>query len=199
MRNQSQSVGIAVIAVLAFGASPIARAGDMRVAEAAMHREAAAVRTLLQQGADVNGAQGDGMTALHWAAANDDGGLAAILLRAGAKVDAGTRIGNYTALHVAAKEGHAAVVRALVGAHANVHATTATGATALHFAASSGNVETITLLLDHGADVNAREPAWEQTPLMFAAALGRTDAVRALVGRGADVRAVAKVVDISAR
>jgi ankyrin repeat protein len=200
MTNQSIRIhGIALIAVLAFGVSPYARVGDTRLVDAAMNREATTVKTLLQQGVDVNGAQGDGMTALHWAAANGDGELAALLLESGAKADAPTRIGSYTPLHVAAKEGHVAVLRALVGAHANVGAATTTGATALHFAASSGNVEAITILLDHGADVNVREPEWEQTPLMFAAALGRTDAVRTLIKRGADVKAAAKVVDISAR
>src|SRR5262249_27997992 len=53
--------------------------------------------------------------------------------------------------------------------------------------------------LDAGANVNAREPQWGQTPLMFASAAGRTDAVALLLSRGADVRATAKVIDISVR
>ena len=164
-----------------------------------MRGDVAAIRTLLQQGADVNAAEGDGMTALHWAADRGDSGLAALLLKSGANPGAQTRIGRYTPLHVAAKGGHDVVVRMLVDAKANVGATTTTGAVPLHFAAASGSSETVTILLDSGADVNVREPQWGQTPLMFAAASGRTAAVRVLLARGADVGATAKVVDISAR
>ena len=57
-----------------------------------------AVRALLKQAADVNGAQGDGMTALHWAAMKDDAELTQTLLYAGANVRATTRIGGYTPL-----------------------------------------------------------------------------------------------------
>jgi len=164
-----------------------------------MRGDAAAVRALVQQRADVNAPEGDGMTALHWAAERGDADIAALLLKAGARAQAETRIGRYTPLHVAAKSGSAAVVRALVDAGANVNAATATGAVPLHFAAASGSSEAVATLLDRGADVNAREPQWGQTPLMFAADHGRVAAVRTLVARGADVGATARVVDISTR
>ena len=44
----------------------------------------AEVCTMLKQGADVNAAQGDGMTALHWAAHLDDLDLNPLLAQAGA-------------------------------------------------------------------------------------------------------------------
>src|SRR5829696_5452122 len=97
-------------------AAPIAAASDLRVADAAMHGDLAAVRALLAQGADVNGAEGDGMTALHWAAEQGDDKLAALLLEHRAQPAALTRIGQHTPLHVAAKGGHAGVVRALLDA-----------------------------------------------------------------------------------
>ena len=118
------------------------------VADAAMQQDVAAVRALLQQGADVNGAQGDGMTALHWAAERGDQELAALLLSAGANPGAATRIGRHTPLHVAAKGGHHRVVRLLLDAKADVSALTTTGAAPLHFAAASGSAETIAILLD---------------------------------------------------
>ena len=190
---------LACVPALLLGAAPIAGVGLSPVADAAMRGDVAAVRTLVQQGADVNAAEGDGMTALHWAAEHGDQSLATLLLKSGANPAAVTRIGRYTALHVAAKGGHAAVVRLLVAAKADVGALTTTGAAPLHFAAASGSAEAVTMLLDHGADVNVREPQWGQTPLMFAAASGRTGAVNVLLARGADVRATGKVVDISAR
>lgn len=181
------------------GRAAAAVRADTRLADAAMRRDASAARDLLRQGADVNVAQGDGMTALHWAAEHGDAALADALLRAGADPRALTRIGRYTPLHVAAKAGSADVVRLLLAAGADVDAATTTGAVPLHFAAASGSAEAVTQLLDRGADVDAREPQWGQTPLMFAAAAGRTDAVRVLLARGANAGLTAEVVDISAR
>src|ERR1700733_5214251 len=80
------------------------------VADAAMQGNKDAVRSLLKQAADVNAAQGDGMTALHWGAMKDDADLAQALLYAGANVKATTRIGAYTPLILAAKNGSAAVL-----------------------------------------------------------------------------------------
>ena len=56
--------GTLLVSVLVSGAT----APDTPVADAAMRGDIEAVRSLLRDGADVNAAQGDGMTALHWAA-----------------------------------------------------------------------------------------------------------------------------------
>lgn len=198
-RRAGQSTAILGLMLL-WGAAPTtAQDAGARVADAAMRRDPAAVRALLQQRADVNVAQGDGMTALHWAAESGDDVLAGLLLDAHANPAAMTRLGGHTALHVAAKAGHASVVRQLVARGADVNAVTTTGATALHFAAASGSAEAVKTLLDRGAEVNVREPQWGQTPLMFAAAAGRTEVVKLLTGRGADVRATGTVIDLNAR
>src|SRR4029078_3630939 len=70
------------------------------VADAARRGDHEAVKALLKQGADVNAAQSDGMTALHWAAERGDGQMAEMLLYAGANTEAVTRIGLYTPLHL---------------------------------------------------------------------------------------------------
>ena len=101
-------------------ASSIYAAGPSDIADAAQTKNAAAVKKLLKEGADVNGAQGDGMTALHWAALNGDAELASMLLYAGANVGAKTRIGGYTPLHLAAQIGNATVIAPLVAAGAQV-------------------------------------------------------------------------------
>ena len=81
-------------AVLALGlVTPVAFGADAPVADAAMKGEAEAVRSLITAGADVNVPQGDGMTALHWAAFQDDADLAQVLIDASANVEAETRIG----------------------------------------------------------------------------------------------------------
>jgi len=141
---------------------------------------------LLQQGADVNAAHGDGMTALHWAAERGDVRLVSALLAARPNVKATTRIGAYTPMHIAAKSGNPDIVAALIKAGSDVKAATTSGATALHFAARAGNPKAIASILDAGADVNARESEWGQTPLVFAAEFDRGDAIRTLLKRGAN-------------
>jgi ankyrin repeat protein len=168
------------------------------VADAAMRDDVAAVRELLARKADVNLPQGDGMTALHWAALHGNAELASLLLRARASVKATTRVAAHTPLHVAAEAGSAPVVVALLEAGADPGATTSAGVTALHLAAMSGSAAAVAALLDRGAAVNAREPAWSQTPLMLAAARGRTAAVKLLLERGADHAATARTFDVLA-
>jgi ankyrin repeat protein len=167
------------------------------VADAAMQGDMAKVRTLLAQQSDVNVAQGDGMTALHWAADRGDVAMTALLLRSGAKLTGTTRNGGYTPLHVAARAGHGAVVQALLAAGADVKTLTATGATAMHLAASAGDAVSVNALLAKKADPNARESAWGQTPLMFAAAENRAEAARALLAGGADASMKSKMVDLT--
>ena len=167
------------------------------VADAAMRGDVETVRALLRNGADVNEAQGDGMTALHWAARNDDGELAGVLIYAGANLDAGTRIGRYTPLHVAAREGNRKVVDVLLGAGSSPEAvTTNSGATPLHLAASSGDSRIVSQLIEHGADAEARDTKWGQTPLMFAAAMNRVEVIELLLGAGADPNTAGRAVDV---
>ena len=188
---------LALLVVTAFSGSLFA-AGPSDVANAAQSKDAAAVRKLIKEGADVNAAQGDGMTALHWAALNGDAELATMLLYAGANVGAKTRIGAYTPLHLAAQIGNASVIAPLVAAGASVKAVTATGATALMHAAHSGNVDAVRILVENGAEPNVTETANGQTALMFAAAADRIDVVKLLVSRGADLHVTSRVEDFSA-
>lgn len=191
---------LVLLGAVALLSAATAAPAESPVADAAMRRDAAAVRQLLKQGADVNAAQGDGMTALHWAAMHGDAELARMLLYAGARKDAATRNGAYTPLHLAAKAGRASVVKALLEAGANANAVTMSGgATALHLATAQGNTDAIVALLDHGAQINAREGAWGQTPIMWAAAYNRVRALETLIARGADLTATSKVEDVPAR
>jgi len=166
------------------------------VADAAQKGDLAAVKRLIAQGADVNIPQGDGMTALHWAAQHGDADMAAALLKAHANVKATTRIGNYTPLHVASRDASGPVVRELVAAGADVKAPTSTGATPLHLAAAGGSAMAVDALLEKGADPNAREYEWGQTPLIFAAEHDRAAAITELLKHGADPSIHTKEVDI---
>ncbi|MEX2466716.1 MAG: ankyrin repeat domain-containing protein [Gemmatimonadota bacterium] len=171
---------------------------DAPIADAAMRGDVDAVRSLVRSGADVNEAQGDGMTALHWAADRGDVELARLLLYAGANVEAGTRIGRYTPLHIAARQAREDVVIALLDAGADPGArTTNSGSTPLHLAAASGDPEIVSVFLARGADPNVTEGAWGQTPLIFAAANNRADAIRVLLAGGADPNMSARSVDVT--
>lgn len=190
LRRPVAVLGLAVF--IAAGAAP-----ESPVADAAMKGDREGVRQLLRAGADVNAAQGDGMTALHWAAERGDAALAEMLVYAGANVEAETRIGHYTPLHIASRVGDPDITRMLLEAGGSATtATSTTGATPLHLAAASGNPEVVGLLMDHGADPNARESEWEQTPLTFAAARNRPAAIAVLLERGADPSLTSRVVDL---
>jgi ankyrin repeat protein len=189
--------GTILLAVL-IAAPALGAASNAPIADAASRGDTAAVRALLKDGADVNAPQGDGMSALHWAAERGDLELTSLLLYGGANVRAVTRIGQYTPLHIAARAGNAAVVRALVGAGSDVGAVSSpSGVTALHLAAAAGSVEAVTFLLDQKADVNAREHEWQQTPLIFAAAQNRVETIKVLLARGADPNAQSKAIDLA--
>ena len=165
------------------------------VADAAQAGDFEAVRTLLQGGADPNAAQADGLTALHWAALNDEVPIAQVLLYAGATVSPVTRVGGYTPLHLASQSGHGRMVLALLEGGADANAYTTTGVTALHFAAQADAADAIRALVEHGADVNARDSFSSRTPLMFASHRGAVEATRALVFADADLAATTDVKD----
>ncbi|HXV60812.1 MAG TPA: ankyrin repeat domain-containing protein [Vicinamibacteria bacterium] len=171
---------------------------EAEVADAAARGDSDGVRDLLRNGFDVNTSQGDGMTALHWAAERGDTSLAEVLITAGANVHAGTRIGRYTPLHLASRGGHGGVVRALLRANANPNLTTTnSGVTPLHLAAAAGEIDAVAALLERGADVEAKEAAWGQTPLTFAASRGQVEAIRLLLEAGADPAVASRAVDVA--
>src|SRR5262249_28761022 len=148
-------VGLA--AILYLTSFLVADAVDTRVADAAQKGDKDTVRSLIKQAVDVNAAQGDGMTALHWAALNGDMEMAQLLVYAGANVKATTRLGGYTPLYMAAKGGHAPVINVLLRAGADPKSTAVAGLAPLMMAASSGNAAAVELLIKQGADVNAKE------------------------------------------
>ena len=161
-------------------------ASDLRVVTAARQRDRAAVVALVKTKADVNAAQADGATALHWAAHWNDVEMADALIRAGARVEAGNEYGA-TPLWLASVSGSAPMVERLLKAGANAGTPIASGETPLMSAARAGSVEAVAHLLAAGTPVDAKELARGQTALMWAAAERHPAVVRALVDKGAGV------------
>lgn len=136
---------------------------------------------------DVNAAQTDGMTPLHWAARHDDVATAKALLAARANPNAANRY-SVTPLSLACTNGSTAMVKLLVEAGADPNLALRGGETPLMTAARTGRVETIEVLLARGAEVNASIPQSGQTALMWAVADGHAAVVRALLAAGADFK-----------
>src|SRR5438094_2269223 len=81
-------------------------AGRSDVADAAMRGDKAALRSLIQQKADVNAPQIDGATAVHWAIYKDDFEMLDMLIAAGARVNVANREG-VTPVNMASLYGNA--------------------------------------------------------------------------------------------
>ncbi len=149
---------------------------------------------MIAAGTDVNAAQGDGTTPLHWAVYKIDADLVRALLARGAKPDVVNNYGS-SPLAEAAKTGNATLVKMLLDAGSNVEVPNQEGQTALMLAARAGSVDVADLLVSHGANVNAKEKWRGQTALMWAAATGSAQMTRFLIGHKADVNARALAND----
>lgn len=152
----------------------------------ALEKKDFALARLLIADTNVNAAQPDGMTALHWAAHHDDLATAKLLLAAGANAKAENRYG-VTPLALACTNGNAALIELLLAAGADANAPLRGGETPLMTAARTGKVAAVKALLARGADANAKLPSG-QTALMWAAADGHAAVVDALLAAGADFR-----------
>jgi cytohesin len=121
------------------------------------------------------------LTALHWAAASGSVEAVRFLLAAPVGADPrAARNNNFTPLHSAAMQGHAAVCEVLIGAGAEVNIqTNPQGYAPLHSAAFAGHVEAIQVLLAHGADRALVNYRGEQ-PAATARRTGQAEAVRVL-------------------
>lgn len=159
------------------------------VADAAMHGDKTAIQALLDRKEDVNAPQGDGATAVQWAAYRDDLEIADLLIAAGANVRTPNREGA-TPLSLAALNGSPAMMEKLLKAGADANEKGPHGETALMFASRNGNLQAIGLLLDHKADINAKEVLRGTTALMWAAEQGHSAAVKLLIDHGAAIGAV---------
>lgn len=143
------------------------------------------INSLLRGGLDPNTRDPRGMPGLVMALQEESYDAARAIL-ASPRVDVEQLTpADENALMMAALKGEVGIARTLLARGAKVNKP---GWSALHYAATGGNVEMIKLLLDHGANIEARSPN-ESTPLMMAARYGSFDGVQLLLRAGADPRA----------
>ncbi len=157
------------------------------LADAAMNNDLERLQTLLAASADVNEAQADGTTALHWAVQRDDLQSAEMLIQAGANPDATNRT-DAKPLQLAALNGNAAMLSLLIEAGADPNAPqTINNDTALMIAARTGVPAAVQVLLEHGSEVNAQESWGGTTPLMWAVNENHVEVIKLLLASGAEV------------
>jgi ankyrin repeat protein len=181
---------LGVLAAVVYLSSPaFAAERDTRLADAAMNRDPATVRTLLQQKTvDVNAPGRDGTPALHWTVRVHDLETASALLRAGADPKLITRYG-VTPMSLAASNGNAAMLKLLLEGGADPNAPDGAGETPLKTASQVGSLDSVKTLLAAGATLDARDQAFQQTALMVAVRANHPDVVRYFIGQGASVNA----------
>jgi ankyrin repeat protein len=162
--------------------------GLPQLIEAVKNQDTAKARALIKSDTDVNATQGDGATALHWAVHRDDIQTAELLIKAGADVNAINDFGVMP-LYLAGTNRNAAMAKLLLNAGAKPNAAVLTGETVLMRAAHAGDLATVEALLEHGANIGAKEPVRHQTALMWALGENNTDVAKLLIKHGADINA----------
>lgn len=190
-----QLLGLAVLLMLLGTRLDAADPKGGALLDAAKQGNQTAVQALIRQGADVNTADVDGMTPLHWAAQADDLRTAALLIAGGANVNAVTRHG-IAPLWLAALNGSPAMAEALLKAGGNAKATFGDGQTILMTAARTGNPDVVRAVVKYDADVDAKEGVFGETALMMAAAQNHAEAVRVLLEHGAAINLRSSVISL---
>lgn len=156
-------------------------------------RRRAVARLLIEAGGDVKAKCAHGETPLIVALHNQQPGLADLLIRKGADINARLSRpgwGNDTALHCAI--GKPDLMQALLVKGANANATNSLGRTPLMRAALNGNTREVEMLIDAGADVNAEDTS-SGTALISATSDSHFETVRLLISKGANVNAASCV------
>jgi ankyrin repeat protein len=181
-----------VAAAVAVLVSPLlawsALAADASLAIALKNNDRDGALRLLEQKADVNAAEADGTTPLHWAVYQGDADLVDRLIKAGANVNAMNEYGS-APLAEAAATGNTPIIEKLLKAGADPESPNADGQTALMIIARTSNLPAANALLKKKANVNAVEKWHGQTALMWASAEKQPEMVKLLIKHGADVNA----------
>ena len=143
------------------------------------------LQLLLDSGAEVKAKSAFDATALTWAAGEPE--KSRILMGYGADVKVQSKQGRTPLMMAARREGSANLISQMLTRGADPRAHDSVGVTALHLAAETGDAETIRLLIENGAEIDARDSLGGFTPLEDAAASNHVESVRRLLERGADV------------
>lgn len=171
--------------VVAFS-SAISTAGGLH--DAVLLKNSAALEALLDGGSMVDESDFLLGTALHRAAVDNNVESAKILIAHGANVEAVSEQQGSKPLHLAADANSIKVLSLLIQVGADIESTDDLGRRPLCRAAAR-HPEAVEILLDSGAEIDAREEVLHRTPLIVAAYSGCLGCARYLVRRGGDINA----------
>ncbi len=164
--------------------------GQNAVIDSVKHSDYSTLKALIAEKQDLDAADGNGMTALHLAALQNDLKSVHLLLKAKANPSATTDYG-ITPLWLACQNGNATIVNSLLKAGADLQHSLPGKQTPLMVAARAGNIEIVQALTTKGADINAKERKG-QSAIMWAAAEGHAKVVKWLIEAGADFQSPLK-------
>jgi len=171
-----RTCGYAVVTFVALFWNRISFCGELQ--DAAANGDLQRVHMLLQANPNLISTTDyhfmDGFTPLLAAAANDHLDVVAFLLSKNSDVNAGDIDRGWTALHYAASDGDAGMVKLLMAKGANVNAAGRTGDTPLHLAAENDHMDVVALLQANNATVNN---------VVDAVSIGDLDKVKMFVNR----------------
>ena len=156
----------------------------------AMWADPAVCQVLIDAGADIETKNENGRSPLLRASVSGKIAVVKMLVEAGADVCVTDNEGD-SCLTLAAWSEHTETVRYLVGLKdVDVNHAENDGDTALHFAVQEGHGDVVQVLIDAGADLEAKNKDDEQgrSPLLLASVEGHLDIVKMLVEAGAGVR-----------
>jgi ankyrin repeat protein len=163
-----------------------ATSAERQLIRASKDNDIGEVRDLLNQRTDVDAADSDQWTALHWAAAKGHTEIVSLLLEKGANVNVQDKDG-WTPIFGAATWGRTDVVSLLLENRADPNIPNKYGETPILRAAGNGHTDVVSLLLTKGANVNAQDK-WGKTPIFYAARYGYKETARILQDNNADPR-----------
>ena len=145
-----------------------------------------ALQVLIDAGADIEAKNNFGRSALQCASVHGDLVIVKMLVKAGAGVCVRDKVGD-TCLILAAYKGHTETVRYLATLpEVDMNQRGRRGQTALHRVALTVHADVVGLLIDAGADIEAKDDH-EWSPLHMACEAGKIANVKMLVKAGAEV------------
>lgn len=161
----------------------------LALAQAIMANDRNEVSALIASGADINAAEADGLTLLHWQVLRNDTSRTKMILDLGGNPEAQSLHGE-TAVHIAATKRTTDMLELLLdnGASPNVIGKRL-GRSPIFVALDAKSADHIELLIAHGAEINFVDSTGS-TPLSHAAMINASAYVRRFLELGADPEAV---------
>ena len=149
------------------------------------------LRLFIGRGCDLEGFSGNGMTALHYAAANGHSDATIVLLEAGANTETKCLTNDWTALFYSTSNGHEVASRSLLAKGADMFSADSAGVSLVYYLIINDIAEGLRFLLDNGLSVEMAD-TFDQTLLHSTLRQKSPKVLQLLLMRGADPKSNAQ-------